>query len=241
LLLAALVSQTTGCIFVSDDDPEDFATITADWSFRDVNENGVLIAGDLGCPQGFPTIELHTIEVDSQDRPIAGTDSIDLFDCDVGSDFSDPLVPAVYEAFIAVTTRGGGDVYAKSLAEIVDVRIDDKTIDPLIIDNGGYFKVGWTLRKVGTNAALNCSQVTGLNKIEIGATLTGTAGLVDTAFDCERGFDLSDPMPVGMYQVKINPINSANEKIGTGVVLDNQAMLDANRVVDLGTVTLPIP
>jgi hypothetical protein len=236
LLLAALVSQTTGCIFVSDDD--DVATITADWSFRTVGPAGML-SPENNCPAGYPEVALHTQELDATDRPV-GAPVVDVFDCDRGSDFSDGLVPSTYEAFIRVTGNDGTSVYAESLAEVVDVSRDDVTIHPEIIDNGGYFKVAWNLRKNG--AAVTCSQVPGLDKMSLDVTpKTGPTPppVIITEFDCDRGFDISNPAPAGPYGGAVHALDTAKKSLGE-YELTQSTMADRNKVVDLGTVVIDL-
>lgn len=243
LLLAALVSQTTGCIITSDDDPEDFATISADWSFHTVNPTGTL-SPENNCPAGFPTVALHSQELDLNDRPI-GSPIVDLFDCVDGRHDSAPLDPGVYETFISVTSTGGGSIYADSLTAIVDVTRDDVTFASQIVDNGGYFKIGWDVREQGTNAALTCAQVNPGEGVGITATLaSNTAIFVADDFDCEDGEEFSTftaAVAEGTYDVAIEPINSAGASVGPSVVLQDKIMRDRNQVTDLGVVMLQFP
>ena len=238
-MLAALVSQTTGCIITSDDDPEDFATINADWSFHTVNPSGQLSPPNA-CPPGFDTVELHQQEIDASDRPI-GQEIVDVFDCVDMRNFSDPLPPGVYETFISITSDVGGTIYADTLAAAVDVRTTDATFSADIVDNGGYFKVAWDLRRQGTNAALDCRDVAGLDGIEIASTLSGTTQAVTDIFDCEVGVDYSAPVMEGTYVIKMEALNTAGQAIGAGQTLNNKVMRNRNQVTDLGLVTLQIP
>jgi hypothetical protein len=237
LTLAALVSQTTGCIITTDDD--DFATITADWSFHTVNAAGAL-SPENNCPAGFPTVALHSQEIDGNDRPI-GIAVIDLFDCIDGRNFSDELHPGVYETFIRVTSDSGLNLYAESLPEIVDIRVNDVKIEPRIIDNGGYFAVAWDLRKEGTNAPLDCRDVAGIDGIEIASTLSGTTQAVTDIFDCEVGSSFSEPVMEGNYVISMAALNTAGQALGQPVTLNNKVMRNRNQVTDLGVVMLPVP
>jgi hypothetical protein len=238
-MLAALVSQTTGCIITSDDDPDDFATINADWSFHTVNASGQLSPPN-SCPTGFSTVALHNQEVDANLRPI-DSPIVDLFDCVDMRNFSDPLPPGVYETFLSVTTDGGAALYADTLTAIVDVTLSDKTFSADIIDNGGYFKVAWDLREDGTNAPLECRDIVGIDGVEILSTLAGTQEAVTDIFDCELGVDFSAAVMEGTYTVSIDALNTSGAAIGQGKVLTNQVMRDRNQVTDLGTVVLLVP
>jgi hypothetical protein len=236
LTLAALVSQTTGCIITSDD-PDDFATITADWSFRTVNVAGSL-SPENNCPAGFPTVALHSQELDGSNRPV-GPEVVDLFDCIDGRNFSDELLPGVYETFIRVTSDSGLNLYAESLPEIVDVRVNDVTIDPLIVDNGGYFAVAWDLRTL-QNAPLDCRDIAGLDGIEIASTFSGTSEGVTDIFDCEVGSAFSAPVMEGTYVISVAALDTAKEQISEDLVLNNKVMRDRNQVTDLGVLTIQV-
>jgi hypothetical protein len=242
LLLAAFVSQTTGCIITSDDDDDDFATINADWSFHTVSPNGDLSPPN-SCPNGFGTVALHNQLLDASGRPL-GAKVIDLFDCVAMRDFSDPLEPGEYETFISVTSGGGGAVYADSLAALVDVTSSDKTFSAQIVDNGGYFKIGWDLRDMTSLAPLNCADVTRQDGIEINTTLAGASSGTTDQFDCTRGFDFTDAVMKGTYVVQVNAFMDASPNdvlVGEVVTLNNKVMLDRNQVTDLGTVMLKVP
>jgi hypothetical protein len=147
----------------------------------------------------------------------------------------------VYETFIRVTSDSGLNLYAESLPEIVDVRVNDVTTDPRIVDNGGYFAVAWDLREQGTNAPLECRDVTGIDGIEIASTLSGTTQAVTDIFDCEVGSSFSAPVMEGQYVISVDVLDTAEMPIGQGVVLNNKVMRDRNQVTDLGVLTLQVP
>ena len=244
LLLATLVSQTTGCIITSDDD-DDFATINAEWSFHTVSPNGDLSPPNP-CPSGFNTVALHNQLVDVSGRPI-GPEVVDLFDCIDMHNFSDPLDPGEYETFISVTSDGGGQIYADSLAALVDVTTSDKTFTAEIADNGGYFKVAWDLRDRQTLSAISCRDNANLDGIEISATLTtSTTGTTDQ-FDCERGFDFTSAIREGKYTVTVNAFMDASPNpeddvlVGDITTVGERTIGNHNQVTDLGTVMVKLP
>jgi hypothetical protein len=237
LTLAALVSQTTGCIITSDDG-DDFATITADWSFHTVNTRGQL-SPENNCPPGFPTVALHSQELDGADRPV-GLEVVDLFDCIDGRNFSDELLPGVYETFIRVTDDSGLSLYAESLPEIVDVRVNDVTIEPQIMDNGGYFSYAWDLRELQTNAPLECRDIAGLDGIEIAATLTNSTEGVTDIFDCEVGAAFSAPVMEGTYVISVAALDTTDKQISEDLTLNNKVMRNRNQVTDLGVLTIQV-
>jgi hypothetical protein len=227
LLLAALVSQTTGCIITSDGG-DDFATMDAEWSFVEVDTTGRAVA-TLPCPAGFDTVALHNQQFDpATDRDI-GVEIVDVFDCVDATNFTDELEPGVYETFLSVTSPGGANVYARSVSAVVDVTDADATFETQFIDNGGYFRVDWDLRRGAT--PVGCADVGG---VEIEATLVNTtAGIVDI-FPCEWGFGYSAGVMEGTYTVKLNALNTSDQAIGSGPTLINKTMGVENDIVDLG-------
>lgn len=236
LLLAALVSQTTGCV------TEDLATIDAEWSFRTVAPMGQVSPPNL-CPAGVDTVALHVQELDASDRPF-GPEIVDVFDCDTMADFSDPLEPGAYSTYLEFS--GSGGFYANSLATVVDVTDVDKTFTAQIIENGGYFKLAWDLKSQATAAPLTCSQLmAGKDRIGITATLiTNTSIFVPDNFDCELGetfATFTDPVAKGTYDVAIEPIDSNGGSLGPSVVFMDKVMGDRNSVTDLGVATLAFP
>lgn len=236
LLLAAIATQATGCIITTEDDvPADAAFITADWTFRNVATQS-----NTGCPAGFGTVALHNQEVDIDNRPIPGTEVIDLFDCIDGRHESAPLDPVVYETWLEVTSAGGGSVYAESLSAIVDVRDVDKTFSATILNDGGYFQFAWNLRGAQSGAPLQCRDVANLDGVEIHSTVAGTMNAVTDQFDCENGIDITGGLLAGAYNVSINAFNDVQGGLGTPVNMNNRTIKDRNGVTDLGTVTLPI-
>lgn len=237
LLLAALVSQTTGCIITTDDDGE-FARMDAEWSFHDVNVDGDPVTTNP-CPLGFDTVALHNQQFDPTDDRDIGPEVVDLFDCDVGRDFTDALNPGVYETFLSVTSSSGASVYASSISAIVDVTDTDKTFETQFIDNGGYFRIDWDLRK-GTTP-LNCRDIAGIAGVEIIATLSGSTAAISDKFDCEDGFGYSAAVREGRYVIKVDAINGANQAIGSGPTLNDKVMGIENDIVDLGVAVLQFP
>jgi hypothetical protein len=245
LLLAALASQTTGCIITSDDDDGggDFATINAEWTFRTVNPQGQLSPPN-SCPNGFATVALHNQEVDPVTGRDVGVPFVDLFDCAAMRDFTDVLPPGVYETSLSVTSDGGSQVYADSISQITDVTVDDKTFTTEIIDNGGYFKFGWDLRDRPTSAPITCRDLAASDGVGVTSTLTSNSAIfVADDFDCVDGeifYVFTDALAKGTYNVAIQPINGSSAAIGPSVVLSNKSIGDRNAVTDLGVVTLDV-
>jgi hypothetical protein len=244
LLLAALVSQTTGCIITSDDGDDDigdeFARMDVEWSFVDVDASGRPIR-DNGCPAGYGSVTLHNQQFDPVTDQDIGPEILDVFDCVDEANFTDELDPGVYESFLSVTNGIGGPLYASSISAIVDVTATDKTFTSQIVDNGGYFRVDWDLRRQGSNALLACRDVANIDGVEITATLSGTSTAVVDTFDCEDGFGYSAAVREGNYVVKVDALNTSDQAIGPGALLNNKTVGIRNDIEDLGIVQLQIP
>src|SRR5687768_4291418 len=126
LLLGAL--QATGCIFVSDDDTEDTASINVSW-------NLVSDGAPAGCPAGATTAAVNA------QRGGAGSPYVDLFDCADGAGFADDLPLDTYTVWIDFTDDSGNVTYAQS--EAADVTLSTAgqqatasfTVD---VDNGFF-------------------------------------------------------------------------------------------------------
>jgi len=238
LLLAAVASQTTGCIITSD---EELATINAEWSFHNVSPSGTLSPSNP-CPAGYDTVVLHTTEVDALNQPF-GAPIVDLFDCPDMRHLSAELDPGVYQAFVSVENDAGG-LYAKSLAAIVDVVDSDKTFRAEIVQNGGYFELGWDLVDQLTNAPLGCPDVPEIDAIGLTATIANGSDFVADDFDCidgEKFTTFTSAAPAGTYVVRVQPVDRGGVPLGPGATFNNKAMGDRNAVTNLGIAVLPIP
>jgi len=244
LLLAALVSQTTGCIITSDDDGSvELASIDAHWSFHNVNPDGTSLSPANPCPSGVDTVTLHTQGVDARGALI-GPPIEDRFDCVDMKHFSAPLEPGLYEASLSVS--GSGGLYATSISAIVDITDVDKIFTAKIVENGGYFELGWDLRRGTSSTPITCADlIAGKDRIGITATLvTNTSIFVPDDFDCELGEVFStftSPVAKGTYDVAIEPVDSAGAAVGPSVVLQDKVMSDRNSITNLGVVTLSFP
>lgn len=232
-LIALLASQATACIIYDDEPYYEDATITAEWSFKNLaNETFT------GCPIGFDTVRLVSQPVNSRLEPL-GEPFIDLFDCVDGRHPSALLPPDVYQVWIEVVSSSQSSLYAQSTSAIVDVIDRDATFAATILNDGGYFLFDWELRGATTNAALSCGAA-GTDTVSILTTLVGTTEAHDDLFDCAAGSALTSGRLNGTYTVSVAALDANDRSIGTAPELINKAILDRNRVTDLGLVTIPI-
>jgi hypothetical protein len=225
--------QTTGCIIESGgSDIEEDATITAEWSFKELATNRV-----TGCPVGFDTVRMVSQPVNAAFAPV-GSPIIDLFDCVDGRHSSAPLPPDLYRVHLEVQTDGGS-VYAQSLAAYVDVIDQDKTFTATILHDGGYFIFDWAMRGAASNQPLGCGDVPGLDGIEIISTITGTTTAVVDQFNCELGTGVTGGLIAGSYEVSIDAFADGEGALGVAPAIPS-SIRDKNQVTDLGLVTIPI-
>lgn len=236
--LAAIVAMTaSGCIITSGDDgpdPIDDAVITAKWSIKNLASNN----NNLPCPPGTTTAAVYAQPVDDSGN-LVGQPRIELFNCDDFQGSTDPLVPDVYQAWVELTSDGGGNVFAQSLSAIVDVIDDDKTFETTILEDGGYFMLDWTLRDSVGAAELSCSEAQADN-VSLDVTVAGpSTPPIAVDLPCGPGFGVSQGFIAGSYTVSITATD-AKGPVGPPVNKANVVIEDRNAVTDLGHIDIPI-
>jgi hypothetical protein len=234
-LTAMLAMAATGCIISSGDDSE-FATVTAEWSIKNLATND----NTLDCPPGTTTAALYNNVIDESGNLI-GSPAIDLFNCNDFHGAATDLDPDVYQTWIKLTSDGGGNVYAESLSAIVDVIDSDKTFSTTILEDGGYFSIDWTLRDSNGAGELTCAQAMARN-VSLDLSITGAGQNeppIPVDLPCEGGFGVSQGLLAGSYTVSITATD-ADGPLGEAIVKSNQVIRDKNQVTDLGHVDIPI-
>jgi hypothetical protein len=198
LLLGAL--QATGCIFVSDDDTEDTASINVSW-------NLVSDGAPANCPAGATTAAVNA------QRGGAGAPFVDLFDCADGAGFADDLPLDTYTVWIDFTDDSGNVTYAQSEAADVTLSTPGQqatasfTVD---VDNG-FFDVQWDIAGGG------CASVPGENGVGVLSTHTTTTMGYDDKFNCEDGETgtvTTGALPIGDYVVVLSILDSQDASLG---------------------------
>lgn len=230
-LIALTAAQVAGCGSSNGDS----ARISATWELRTVAN-----PTPLSCPPGFDTAALYSQEVDANGANF-GSPVIDLFNCDDNAGVSAPLVPTTYVSWIEITTGNNSSLYAQSVAAYVDVTHENKTFDAAIYDDGGYFQIDWSLEDAAPpHAALQCSQVSGLDHISVLSTLASTTTAFDDKYECEDHTGVTAPLPEGTYTVVVDAVNSANQALGESARIDGAHIAGPNKVTTLPAVTLSI-
>jgi len=228
--MLALVASAAGCYFHDDGYYED-ATITGEWSFRNLASNT-----DTGCPAGFNTVRMISQPVDRDFRAV-GDPFIDLFDCFDGRHTSAFLPPDVYQVWLEVTSASGGSLYAQSTSKIVDVIERDALFSAQILNDGGYFLFDWTLRGQTSNQALSCD---GVDAVEIVSTLSGTTQALADKFNCADRSGITAGLLNGSYTVSVSALDRSDRAIGMSPAQSSKAIRDRNQVTDLGLITIPV-
>jgi hypothetical protein len=231
-LFALIASAAAGCIIQDNTGYED-ATITAKWSFLNLANETV-----TGCPIGFNTVRLVSQPID-RDFQAVGEPFIDLFDCVDGRHPSALLPPDIYQVWVEVTNNRETELYAQSTSTIIDVIERDATFEATILNDGGYFLFDWALLGETSNARLSCGEA-GTGTVSILTTLNGTTEGHDELFECGSGSGLTSGRLNGSYTISVAALDANDRSIGTAPALTNKAILDRNRVTDLGVVTIPI-
>ena len=242
-MMAAVVAQAAGCVVTPVVTPiEEVATITAHWSIEST-------AGTpASCPPGYTTAALYSQPVDASNR-LVGQPIVDLFDCEDGSGFTDPLAPDVYASWIAITTANNSSTYAESIKAIVDVVDVDKDYTTRILTDGGYFEMTWDLVGANSNAPLSCNQVEGIDDpanggVELTATVSGGNAAKTDQFNCDDHYGLSASFLEGSYTISVDAFQDGDPRgagsLGTAPALTNKIIGNANKITDLGNIMIPI-
>jgi hypothetical protein len=234
-LIALAATQAAGCIITSGDDTGDDAFISATWQLRNEATNSTAT-----CPPTFDTAALYNQPVDSAGAPI-GSPIIDLFNCSAGAGTSAPLPPTTYLTWVEIANHDNTSVYAKSLSAFVDVTVSDKTFNTQILVDGGYFQVQWALQGASSNQPLTCATAGAAGGVEaVGTDVSNPNNSNSDIFDCEDLRGITAGYTEGSYTISVAALNAADQSIGTAPALTNKVIQNANRVTDLGTVTIPI-
>jgi hypothetical protein len=208
-------------------------SISTSWSLKTVNGSSIPT-----CPPTFTTAEVHSTQLDANNRPIAGTEKLDLFNCD---DFAGRIsrAPAVYEVFIRIATDNGSGTYATSLKKAVDIVTVDGSYNDTFFDDGGRFLLDWQLKGAVSNSTLTCAQA-GAKSAGITATVSGGTAATDDVFRCDEPFGVTRGILAGSYTVSVAALDTADAAVGVAPAQTNKTVARPGGITDLGTVIIPI-
>ncbi len=241
-LVLAVASQAAGCIITSDDPGEEYALINAQWDLK------TTAGASIPCPPGTTTAAVYAQAVDTNYR-LVGTPFIDLYDCNAGAGVTDPLPPDVYQAWVELTSEGGGNVYATSTSlneasptdeYFVNVLDVDQTFKTTILQDGGYFQFDWDLRDTSTNAPLSCTAGAVSKVALLSTSVTNANNSFDDRFPCDKQYGLSGGLLQGAYTVHVSATNAAGQGLGPPTEFLNAVIKEKNQVTDLGSVMVKV-
>jgi hypothetical protein len=238
--VVTLTSQAAGCIVQTDHGDGgpgvEVATISARWSLRNM-----LDGATTACPSGFDTVRLFMLPVDTNGDP-AGEVAEDRFDCDDRAGRATDLFPGVYQVWIEVSSHDLKQTYAQSLSEVLDVTFADDTFATEMLNDGGYFQIGWDLVGKSTNRPVQCSQVAGLETLKAVSTfVSSTTRAYDDSFVCDDHFAVSGGLLEGDYTIAIDAVVTKDGTKSVGQAAPLSAKIEGqNRVTNVGTISIPI-
>jgi hypothetical protein len=227
--------------------------IAANWQLADIAFTGPQTAGTTptACPPGFDTAELHTVAASPDGTAVDACTSpssdcyIDQFNCSDNTGVSAALPAQNYLTWIAITDHSGTQVYATSTAAFVDITSQDLSFNAQILNNGGYFRLTWSLMGESSGQTIPCAQTdaaSSLNgSVETVATVSGGANMLADKFNCEDHFGYTAGLPSGGYTVAVDALNSANQALGSqSTVVPGTITTIPNDITDLGHLVLLI-
>lgn len=194
-LLLGVLSQAAGCIFVTDDGGET-ATIDVAWTLE-----------DGGCDGPVNTATINAL-LDGDSTPYK-----DIYDCADGGGVTSDLPLGSYTVWVDLTDGSGGQLMAQSESYETDLVTDGQlgTADFLINVTNGFFDVGWSF-----SGGATCATAVGEDGVSVLSTEVGNpSGAFDDIFDCEDGFGVTAPIPVGDYTVAVAVIDASGASLGS--------------------------
>lgn len=238
--LALSLVSAAGCVASSG--TQDYALINAQWDLK------TTAGASIPCPPGTTTAAVYAQAVDANFR-LAGQPFIDLYDCNAHGGVSDPLPPDVYQAWVELTSEGGGSVYATSTSlneasptdeYFVNVLDVDQPFKTTLLSDGGYFQFDWDLRDTATNAPLTCATGAVAKVAILSTSVTNANNSFDDRFPCEKQYGLTGGLLQGPYTLEVSATNAAGQGLGPQTQLLARTVAAPNKVTDLGTLMVKV-
>src|SRR5262249_30900800 len=149
------------------------------------------------------------------------------------------LFPDVYQVWIEIVSHDLKKLYAQSLSQVLDVRKVNETFGAEVLNDGGYFQLGWDLVGKTTNRPGQCAQGPGVENIEaISTSVASATRAYDDSFVCDDHFAVSGGLFEGSYTVTIDALDGARS-VGKAAPLTAK-IEGQNRVTNVGTIMIPI-
>ena len=224
--------------------------IQANWQFADIDAAGQTTA--TGCPAGWDTAELHTVAASPDGTALDTCSSpasdcyIDLFNCTDMTGISAPLPAQNYLTWIVITdSTGVNPPYATSTEAFVDITAQDLSYNAQILNNGGYFRMSWSLMGESSGQPLSCAETDASSaaggSVEAVSTISGTSIAFTDKFNCEDHFGYSAGLPAGPYTIAVDALNAQNQALGSQSTVRSAVIGSTpNDINDLGHLILGI-
>lgn len=233
----ALATQAGGCIIESDRGADhgggEVATISARWSLRNMVDGATTV-----CPDGFDTVRLIMQPIDRNGDPV-GDAAEDRFFCSDRGGVATDLFPDVYQVWIEIVSHDLQKLYAQSLSQVIDLRTVDSAFDAEVLNDGGYYQIGWDLIGRNTNRPVQCAQVAGLQTLKaISASVASATRAYDDSFVCDDHVAVSKGLLEGSYTIAIDAL-AGDRSVGQAAPV-TATIEGQNRVTDVGTIAIAI-
>lgn len=207
--------------------------VNVTWTFKALATNS-----ETGCPVGFDTAEVSTVQVDADGVPLAA-ERIDPFMCSLGAagiPFEVDANGGRIETRVRFVDEVSGDVYAETLTETTDISAMDQAVDFVVFDDAGYLQLQWKLSGMTSGTELGCAG-SGIDTIEV-TSMNAMHTYVDR-FGCDDPGGITGGVLEGVYTVTV--VAKAGETELATATLPTRVVGDRNRVTPLGVIDLVVP
>lgn len=223
-----------GCFQCQLEGGGDSAYVTASWTFRNEATSAM-----TGCPVGYDTVALYNQPVAPETGAPIGSPVIDLFDCAAGTGTTAPLSATTYSTWIEVVNTNNTSTYARSLETAVDVTTSDKSISVQILNDGGYFRLGWMLHGASSASPLTCVTANTASVEVVATDSVNSSNSASDSFNCLSTSGVTAGYVGATYTVVVSARSAADAELGS-LTLTNRTIDAQNAVTNLGTVDIPI-
>ena len=115
----------------------------------------------------------------------------------------------------------------------------DQAFSTEVLNDGGYFQLGWDLVGKTSNRPVQCAQIAGLETIKAVSTSVATSTRAyDDSFVCDDHFAVSGGLFQGSYTISLQAL-AGSKAVGQAPMLTGKVAAQ-NQVTNLGTIAIAI-
>lgn len=218
LLLGGL-SQATGCIITSDDDPVDESSFLVSWNLTAAPD-------DQNAPVAINCADSGVATIRTVSEPTGGAQIIDLFDCVDGSHQTAPLPLADYLVWVQALDAGELMLAQSFASEETLFDANPVGVSFTFPVNIGWLGLSWTL--VGDT----CQTGDGVSVLT--TPVNGGGTFFDEVFNCVDGAaTTTQNIPIDDLTVSVSLIDTDDNVLGQSEPRST-AIQYGNHLVDLG-------